>query len=198
VLGLFAANAAVAIAGARLAPTILQWIGPPYLLAFSVGGLIALYRTEVLQDAATPVLWIALVLILLRSGGWNIFAPVLLPLALITCACATAVRLPADISYGTYLWHFPVFHLLASFGFQRHGALVFIVSGLALTGVVAGASWVFVERPALRFKVRRVGAATVASHWSGTTSGSTSGYESVQAGRRRVRAPRAADSTATG
>jgi peptidoglycan/LPS O-acetylase OafA/YrhL len=187
VLGLFAVNAAAAIAGARPAPTILQWIGPPYLLAFSVGGLIALYRTEVLQDAATPVLWIVLVLILLRFGGWDIFAPVLLPLALIACACATAVRLPADISYGTYLWHFPIFHLLASLGLQRYGAFVFIVSGLALTGVVAGASWVCVERPALRFKVRRVGATTDAYRWPGTTSGSTSGYEAIQ-GRRMVRA----------
>jgi peptidoglycan/LPS O-acetylase OafA/YrhL len=174
VLGLFALNAAVVVGGARLAPTMLQRIGPPYLLAFSVGGLIALYRTEVLQDAAMPVLWVALVLILLRSGGWNMFAPVLLPLALITCACAAAVRLPADISYGTYLWHFPIFHLLASLGLQRQGALLFVVSGLALTGVVAAASWVFIERPALRFKVSRLGATAAAYRWLGTTPESTS------------------------
>lgn len=55
-------------------------------------------------------------------------------------------RLPADISYGLYIYAFPIQQILAA-----NGSLDFWAS-LALTVPIAALSWFFIERPALAFK----------------------------------------------
>jgi len=57
-----------------------------------------------------------------------------------------------DLSYGIYLYHFPIMQLTWSL---THGFLTTplqVLCGIALTLAVATASWMLVERPALRFK----------------------------------------------
>ncbi|HEY0410926.1 MAG TPA: acyltransferase, partial [Candidatus Dormibacteraeota bacterium] len=60
------------------------------------------------------------------------------------------------ISYGIYLWHLGLMFLLAKWGFGHHGFgstyLAWAASGIAVTVVVAGASYLLVERPALGLK----------------------------------------------
>lgn len=59
-----------------------------------------------------------------------------------------------DISYGFYIYAFPVQQLLATMGVHKAGLVVFGLVAAAGTGVLAIASWVLVERPALEL-VRR-------------------------------------------
>ncbi|HOF62777.1 MAG TPA: acyltransferase [Dermatophilaceae bacterium] len=59
-----------------------------------------------------------------------------------------------DISYGIYIYAFPVQQLLAVAGVQRAGVLVFTMASIAATIPAALASWHFVERPALRWARR--------------------------------------------
>jgi peptidoglycan/LPS O-acetylase OafA/YrhL len=60
------------------------------------------------------------------------------------------------VSYGLYLWHLTAFSLLSRWGFGSvapiHPYLAWPLAGLALTSLVAGASWYGVERPLLRLK----------------------------------------------
>lgn len=66
------------------------------------------------------------------------------------------VRLPLrahlrwDLSYGVYVWHWPVASLLVALGATSLRFVPFLLVGLALTAGVAALSWVLVERPALR------------------------------------------------
>lgn len=60
-----------------------------------------------------------------------------------------------NLSYGMYLWHYPVIRLLADLGV--HGDRL-LPAGLAATAVAALASYALVERPLLRrdpIRVRR-------------------------------------------
>lgn len=59
-----------------------------------------------------------------------------------------------DISYGMYIYAFPVQQMIAAGGGDRTNAPVFLLLSLVLTGLMATASWFAVERPAMRRKAR--------------------------------------------
>lgn len=67
----------------------------------------------------------------------------------------TVVRQPNlisknDLSYGVYIYAFPIQQLLVSFGATRFGIAPFILATIAITIVLAALSWRLVERPAMR------------------------------------------------
>ncbi len=95
-----------------------------------------------LRDRPVP-LWAALVLSpLLMTPAW-IFG---LPAAVVALGSLRSVRLPADISYGLYIYAFPLQQILA--GEHR----LSFATALAVTAPFAIASWYLVEKPALRLK----------------------------------------------
>ena len=66
----------------------------------------------------------------------------------------------ADLSYGIYLYGWPVQQSLHAL-WPGASALVLLLPALALTCPVAAASWYGVERPALRLKTRTLGRRTL-------------------------------------
>ncbi len=65
------------------------------------------------------------------------------------------LRAIGRVSYGLYLWHVPVFLIVFRYG-SHISRLPRLVLALALVAAVTYASWVFVERPILRWKNRHV------------------------------------------
>ncbi len=71
------------------------------------------------------------------------------------------VRLPLrwtpswDLSYGLYVYHWPVQLLLLLSGAATLGSVPFVLISLALALALAALSWVTVEGPALRLKDAR-------------------------------------------
>ncbi|XPP27424.1 MAG: acyltransferase family protein [Leucobacter sp.] len=68
---------------------------------------------------------------------------------------STAIRQPQwvarnDISYGLYVYAFPVQQLLALFGLTFLDPITFSVIAFIGAGILAAGSWFLVERPALR------------------------------------------------
>lgn len=57
-----------------------------------------------------------------------------------------------DLSYGVYVWHWPVALVLVALGARGLTTVPFVLAGLAVTAGVAAVSWNFVERPALSWK----------------------------------------------
>lgn len=87
------------------------------------------------------------------------------PLALAYLVYYSAYRLPAwtrgvnnvtDLSYGTYLYAYPLAQLLVLCGVLRLGHLAFLMATVGVVLPVAWASWLYVERPMLRLKAVRI------------------------------------------
>jgi peptidoglycan/LPS O-acetylase OafA/YrhL len=101
----------------------------------------------VAASAATVV-----VLSVLMDGAWRDIA---LSLPLTFLLLALGARLPVrlgaanDVSYGMYVYAFPVQQLLAVAGASALGFVGFASLSLALTLPLAWASWRYVERPAV-------------------------------------------------
>jgi peptidoglycan/LPS O-acetylase OafA/YrhL len=136
-----------------IAPTFLQLTGwSPYVVAFAVGSSSYCFREEIIGASGAWAAWLLVSLVLLYFGGWSLLGPVALTLGLIQAAHAFRVTLPVDLSYGTYLLHFPVLQLLAALQLNRHGFTAYFATALIVTGALATLSWFAVERPFLRLK----------------------------------------------
>ncbi|HEY6892836.1 MAG TPA: hypothetical protein VI258_01610, partial [Rhodanobacteraceae bacterium] len=87
----------------------------------------------------TPLMWLAVVYFVF----WFAYVPALPP-----------IPRALDLSYGTYLWAFPVQQTIVAFG---HVTAPFALFAIATPIVLAIAvlSWLAIERPALRLKGTR-------------------------------------------
>jgi peptidoglycan/LPS O-acetylase OafA/YrhL len=144
---------AIAHEGLRLAAAFLlggaihasrNWLrAGPLPLAVALAAAILLHRTHVFEAAANLVLAWALFFVCFpaRDGvARRIVGRIVRPLT----------RMP-DWSYGLYIWHWPVFQTL-KLVFPETGTGALLVSGFAISLVVAAISWTFLEQPALAGK----------------------------------------------
>jgi peptidoglycan/LPS O-acetylase OafA/YrhL len=126
-----------------------------FLLLFLVGAAVHLFADRIIVHralaAAAAISVVAALLLLPQYQLLGAFGFAYL------CVYA-AVRLPMrgnprwDLSYGLYVYHWPVYLLLALAGGSVLGEWAFAAVGMALTLCLAILSWVLVERPALRLK----------------------------------------------
>jgi len=136
-----------------------------FLMMFLTGALLYIYRDRVLNSR-----WLAIgsfavfvgMLFLPRSGPSTAFtfdypalAAPLLAYPLLWCGARfSSIRVGAknDLSYGVYIFGFPVEQLLAVGNVQRIGEVGFIITSFVLTLALASVSWYVIERNALRLR----------------------------------------------
>lgn len=157
-----------AAAGARAHLTAVSFVGVVLLasLAF-VGASFAILGTFFaagvfvfsLRDRLriSPVLLAAAALLVVASVVLHhvaLLAPLPLGYLVLSAAAlpAPAVARRGDVSYGLYIYAFPVQQLLAVSGVPRQGLAVYTVLSLAVTVPLAWLSWRVVEAPALRLR----------------------------------------------
>jgi peptidoglycan/LPS O-acetylase OafA/YrhL len=131
---------------------------------FFAGSLLFVYAEKVRLNAlviCAAVLWLA-------AAVWtgHVLAATALPLALLVMFLGATLPLQRigrrnDISYGVYIYAFPVQQLLVLAGAASLGVGAFVVLGIAATLPLAAASWFVVERRAMDLK--RV---SIAALWS--------------------------------
>lgn len=135
-------------------PTALTLTGfSPLFVAFASGMVLAVFRDHVTWSRTEGLFWLVMTLALLRFGGWHLAGPLVLTLALLHLAQSLRLRLPGDLSYGTYLLHFPVLHMLAAAGLNKTGLTAYLLLALVLVTALAALSWQLIEKPSLRLKL---------------------------------------------
>jgi peptidoglycan/LPS O-acetylase OafA/YrhL len=146
------------------APSLLplfQWLwgdrfGGPLTTWFFAGVLAYAVADHV--PMTTSLFLVALLALLLSLCDGRLYHA-LAPLPLAYVLFFLALRLPlswcdrrGDFSYGLYIYAYPVQQTLVFFGVQRLGVALLIAASFALTAPLAVASFVWIERPALRLK----------------------------------------------
>lgn len=127
-------------------------------LAFLLGAAMFLYRDVVVMSRRGAVLAVVALVASVRLDVYMVVGVV----ALAYLWFWLAVYLPlqrfadrGDFSYGLYIYAFPVQQLFAVLGVHRHGLVPYFALCLAVTLVLAVASWFLVERPFLDLKDAR-------------------------------------------
>lgn len=167
--------------------TVVAWISYAYGTP-GTAGLLAVFLPWFLAGATLlrfadriPLTWwgatvMAVVLAVMAWGG-VVRLVAALPVAYLCLWLGVALPVRThricvrnDISYGMYLYAFPVQQLLLVLGAQRVGALAFTAASVGMTVPAAWGSWLLVERPALRWKLHRLRAAMSARRSTGTVA----------------------------
>lgn len=128
-----------------------------FMLPYFLGGAL-IYQ---LRDRLPMRGWIAAIALVaawvliafIPSFGKQAAAPALAYLVLYLGAVLPSPRIVQvhDVSYGVYIFHFPVIQLLILLGVNRLGFVPLLLIALALTLVLATASWFGIERAAMRW-----------------------------------------------
>ena len=157
----------VAFVGATLLHLIDVWVAPlpnerlslmaALLTYFLAGSLIWAFAHRVPANKWMGLGAVGLILLVGAFGQADALAA--LPLAYLCiwlAACLPLQRIGRvnDISYGVYIYAFPVQQLLVLYGGADHGLLVFIALAVPLTFGLAALSWKLVEHPAMRWRSR--------------------------------------------
>ena len=133
---IFSGGAALYLWRERVRLWLWPLLGVAILCALAQGSV--LYRTLLFLGETYGALWLCLAPFLAR--------PVLDP--------------PADLSYGTYLYGWPIQQSLHAL-WPGASATLLLGPALALTAIAAAASWYAIEAPALRLKARALGRRTL-------------------------------------
>lgn len=155
-------------------PTLPTSTVPEVLARFSVmfaaGALLHRYRD------AIPARWslVALGTVIVLASGllFNYRELGALPLAYTVIVSGSLVKykhlnLRNDISYGIYIYGFPIQQLLAVFGMGAANPFLFFAAATAATIPMATGSWFLIEKHAMKLKTRIV--ATRATHSAETS-----------------------------
>lgn len=122
---------------------------------FLGGALVQLVRHRLplhWAGAAASAAVVASAVWLLNGVGAQLTAPFLAYLLIWVGSVLPSPRLVQrhDISYGVYIYAFPVQQILVLTGIHERGLVLYDVVALACTVPLAAASWLLVERPVMR------------------------------------------------
>lgn len=134
-------------------PTILI-LSPAFKLfaSYLAGSLIYVYRDQMILDNKGTIFLFFFTLLLLRFGGYNLISPLLVAMTLINIFQHFSVILRNDISYGIYIYSFPIQQLLYQvFGSRLH-VITFISLSLVGSVMLGYLSFILIEKPALGYK----------------------------------------------
>lgn len=120
--------------------------------AFFLGSLLSYYKDRICLNIYFPITLIMISYLIKHEAfsHWCLMLGMTLFFVwLAGCRCVRKYRLPHDISYGVYLWGWPIEQLVGYF-MPWLNYYVFILISLACTFFVAYISCVFVEEPSLK------------------------------------------------
>ncbi|ASW90909.1 acyltransferase family protein [Mycobacterium marseillense] len=155
---------ALAVLGALLLPPLTfpgVWTIPQLIvrsaIMFASGALLYQWRDVIPARWSLVAVCVVIVLASSQLPDYRVVAGLPLAYAVIVSGVllrSKRLRLRTDLSYGMYIYAFPVQQLLAVCGLARLNPMVFFVVATAATLPVAALSWFLVEKRALSLKSR--------------------------------------------
>ncbi len=128
-----------------------------FAMAYMLGATLYMWRDALKLDLKIALGVIAVALIFGPTASFEVVmnfalaAFILMVGFMLPAAFAPLTRLP-DLSYGIYIWQWPVMQSLYHYGLARD-PLTMLLMALPISAGIAALSWYLVEKPALRRKV---------------------------------------------
>jgi peptidoglycan/LPS O-acetylase OafA/YrhL len=123
---------------------------------FLAGAVVHLYKDELPDSTVLLAALLAFLVVgcAVSADGGNLAGPLLAYPCIWAGAHLPFERVGAknDLSYGIYIYAYPISQLLALWGVNRWGAVPYVVLIIAATFVFAGVSWTLIEKQALKMK----------------------------------------------
>lgn len=122
---------------------------------FWFGGCAYLFRDLVPMRRGLVILCVVAILVASPTKVAPLFIVPCMTYATLYAAMRSPIRnvgSRVDISYGVYIYGFPVQVLLAIYGLDRFGYTAYLLFTFALTLPLAAASWFLIERPCMALK----------------------------------------------
>lgn len=130
-----------------------QFVG---LMIYFLGGSIILLYFDQLNKYYKVLFPLSALLYLLSNGSDGLLyylEPLTFGIVIITIAYHTPwLRFlygKSNISYGIYLYHFPIIQMLIHFGLDKYNIYLTFALALLLTLLVSTLSWIYIEKPFL-------------------------------------------------
>ena len=141
------------------AALLVQTVAARFSVMFFAGALIYRYRKVI--PAQWSLVWLSLAIVLASSLLPNYRLVGAIPLAYAIIVSGSLVHnkyltLRTDLSYGVYIYAWPMQQLLIICGLAFLGPFVFAIIAAAATLPLAALSWYLVEKPSLAYRSRIV------------------------------------------
>lgn len=134
--------------------TSLSYYLPVLFIAFASGAFLYYYFGKFRQNALLFLVISAAGFIIAKIFDLPLFRPLFLSVIVIYLACSFPYLGNAgkygDLSYGIYIWHFPVLQVMIAQGFFKENALLPLLSATLIVAVLAFMSWHIIEKPFLK------------------------------------------------
>lgn len=129
-------------------PTLLT-LSPAFKLyaSYFAGTLLCVFRDQLILDRKGTIFLLFFTLMLIKFGGYNLISPLLVAMTLINIFQLFEFRVRYDISYGVYIYSFPVQQLLFQIFGSRLNILLFITLSFAIAVAIGFLSYILVEKP---------------------------------------------------
>lgn len=139
---------------AQFGPTFLTLSNARKLYTCYVcGTCLYAFRNEIFIDVKGQLFIFLASVALIKFGGFLMVAPITIAILGIRGFSNFQVPLKYDISYGLYIYAFPIQQLLFRVFSPTISIIWYLTACIALTGLVALLSFLFIERPFLRLKL---------------------------------------------
>lgn len=155
---------ALAVFGAMLLPPLTlteAWTIPQLIvravIMFAAGALCYQWRDVIPARWSLVAVSVIIVVAASQLPDYRVVAAIPLAYAVIVSGSlikGRRLRLRTDLSYGVYIYAFPVQQLLAVCGLAHANPLVFFLIAAIATLPLAAASWFLIEKPAMSLKYR--------------------------------------------
>lgn len=139
--------------GTSFGPTFLTLSNARKLYTcYLCGTCLYVFRNEIFIDAKGQLFIFFASIALIKFGGFLMIAPLAIAILGIKGFSNFQVSLKYDISYGLYIYAFPIQQLLSRIFNPGTSIIWYLVACITLTGIIALLSYICVERPFLRLK----------------------------------------------
>ena len=118
---------------------------PSYL----AGSIIYTFRNHLILDKKGTIFLILFTLALLKFGGFNLISPFLIALSLINAFQLFEFKLKYDVSYGVYIYSFPLQQVLFQIFGTNLPVSLFIIVSILISILLGLISYIFVEKPSI-------------------------------------------------